>query len=221
MDASSSWLHLPIWAIALATCSNKEFDQCGGKGFTGPTCCQQGIDNCTVVNAYYSQCQPLDLCLVPQFGQCGGQDPITKKPWPAKKSCCPPSFVCQFQNAYYSQCEPNPNATKTCSGAYKQCGGKDGDGNPWGSKPDEHTCCIPGYECDVKDPVYFSICNPEPICSNARYGQCGGQDADGHPWTKEFHHDNCCPAGFSCSYQSAYFSQCKPNMTRTLNTWGY
>ena len=49
-----------------------------------------------------------------------------------------------------------------------------------------------------------------PICQNPRYGQCGGIDADGHPWTKDYGHDSCCPEGFECQYQSTYFSQCKP-----------
>ncbi|KAH8178616.1 glycosyl hydrolase family 61 domain-containing protein [Sarocladium implicatum] len=34
-------------------CAN-QWEQCGGNGFSGPTCCSTG--SCTVVNAYYSQC---------------------------------------------------------------------------------------------------------------------------------------------------------------------
>ena len=44
-------------------CPNKEYDQCGGQGWTGPTCCLP-YDKCTVINPYYSQCQPTDFCKV-------------------------------------------------------------------------------------------------------------------------------------------------------------
>ena len=35
-------------------CSNKEYGQCGGKGWAGETCCQD-FDKCNFVNAFYSQ----------------------------------------------------------------------------------------------------------------------------------------------------------------------
>lgn len=200
-------------AAFAATCSNKEFDQCGGKSFTGDKCCQT-YDNCTVINDYFSQCQPLDLCLTPMYGQCGGLDPVTKKTLDPKLQCCPDSFDCIKQNDYYSQCMPT-NKTTNCAKAYTQCGGTDGDGNPWGTKPEEKTCCNPGFECDVVKVKYFSICNPQPRCTNARYGQCGGVDKQGHAWTKDFHHDDCCPEPFTCVKQSAFYSQCQPNTTKT------
>jgi len=209
----SFYASVAITALA-ATCTNKEFDQCGGKGFAGDTCCQT-YDNCTVQNDYFSQCQPKDLCLTPMYGQCGGLDPITKKALDPKKACCPAGFDCVMQNQYYSQCSPTTKPTN-CSQPYTQCGGKDGDGNPWGTKPEDKTCCNEGFECDVVKAKYFSICNPEPRCTNPRYGQCGGVDKEGHPWTKDFGHDACCPIPTTCTFQDAYFSQCKPNTTATL-----
>ncbi|KAL1503092.1 hypothetical protein AB1Y20_011155 [Prymnesium parvum] len=205
--------HLIVSVAFAADCVNKEFDQCGGQGFAGDTCCPL-YDNCTTVNTFYSQCQPKDLCLVPEFGQCDGVDK-TGKAWDPKKKCCPDSFHCEFQSKYYSQCKPNPPTPGKCAQAYEQCGGKDSDGNPWGTKDEEKTCCIPGYHCAVKDPVYYSGCDPDPICTNPRYGQCDGQDADGNPWTKDFGHDKCCPSGFKCVYESQYYSQCKLNTTKT------
>lgn len=75
----------------------------------------------------------------------------------------------------------------------------------WGSKSGEQTCCIPGYSCN-KTNDYYSQCDPLPICSNARYGQCGGVDDDNKPWLE--HHSGCCPPDFSCQYVNPYFSQC-------------
>ena len=49
--------------ITSGDCANKEYDQCGGQGFPGPTCCPS-YDACTVINPYYSQCQPKDFCKV-------------------------------------------------------------------------------------------------------------------------------------------------------------
>ena len=36
---------------------SKEYEQCGGKGWTGPTCCQSGC-GCTAQGEWYSQCVP-------------------------------------------------------------------------------------------------------------------------------------------------------------------
>ena len=65
----------------------KGYDQCGGKGYTGNTCCIYGWD-CIVQNEFYSQCRPttgttttvpLD-CTAPgtefatRYRQCGGRN---------------------------------------------------------------------------------------------------------------------------------------------------
>ena len=230
------------------TCTNQEWAQCGGDGFTGPTCCQD-YDNCSYINPYFSQCQPKHLCLVPMWGQCNGTDPKTHTPWPVNKTCCPNGFECLEQNPYYSQVQLSPaasltlttsticssmphcrrpspivlvrsrptppppqcmpdNKTDGCAPPNTQCGGTDSDGKPWGTKPEEKTCCSPGYQCDVVTPTYYSICNPIPHCTNARFGQCGGVDTDGHPWNKTFGHDTCCPDPFKCVKKDDYYSQC-------------
>ena len=51
-----------------------------------------------------------------------------------------------------------------------------------------------------------SGCDPEPFCANPRYGQCGGQDPSGKPYTPA-----CCPPGFHCEAKSQYYSQCVPD----------
>ena len=130
---------------ASQTCSNKEFGQCGGKGYSGETCCPH-YDNCTFVNPYYSQCQPKDLCLNVMYAQCGGMDHHDPpRPWTKAnhhQTCCPPSFDCTFVNSYYSQCQYNSTNT-TCAAKYQQCGGEGWTGP---------TCCIPGFECDADPP---------------------------------------------------------------------
>ena len=192
-------------------CQNKEWDQCGGQSFSGPTCCPAG-DSCVVNNQYYSQCLPSKQCMNAQWAQCGGTDPKTQQPWPANKTCCPENFVCEKQNPYYSQCNPD-TSNKTCAQGYEQCGGVDADQKPWGSEPGEKTCCLAGYTCS-KDNEYYSGCKPEPFCANADYGQCGGVDQKQQPWDTDHGHDTCCPCGFSCSKQSQYYSQCMPNATK-------
>ena len=191
-------------AEALA-CGNKEWGQCGGQGWSGETCCPD-YDECKFVNQYFSQCQAKDVCLNPMYGQCGGYDHHDPpRPWNEAnhhQTCCPPSFNCSFQSKYYSQCVFDSHNT-TCASAYDQCGGKG-----WTGK----TCCIPGFKCEA-DSEFYSGCKPLPICSNARFGQCGGIDADGNPWTKQFDHSDCCPAGFVCTYKDKYYSQCAMNAT--------
>ena len=133
-------------------CPKKEYDQCGGQGWTGPTCCLP-YDKCTVINPYYSQCQPTDFCKTPDFGQCNGTD--KGQPIPKDHQCCPPSFECNATDPpYYSQCIPS-NVTSNCSQPYGQCGGKDWTGP---------TCCIPGYVCNKTS----DYCAPPPPAQSPR-----------------------------------------------------
>merc|ERR1711971_134410 len=74
------------------------FDQCGGMGWLGPTCCVSGT-TCTKKNDYYEQCLPSapDNC-VAYFGKCGGKD------WTGPSTCCIGSQECVFMNSHYSGC---------------------------------------------------------------------------------------------------------------------
>lgn len=80
-------------------CSNAAWDQCGGTGFGGDSCCPAGY-NCTYQNEWFSGCSLEDLCLVIQFGQCGGTD-ADGNPWPEDQKCCPDGFSCAYTNPYY------------------------------------------------------------------------------------------------------------------------
>jgi hypothetical protein len=145
-------------------CDNAPWDQCGGTNFQGETCCPAGYD-CTYSNDYFSGCSLEDLCLVVQFGQCGGTD-SDGNPWPEDQKCCPDGFECSYTNAYYSQCIEKGSNNTDCSGPYEQCGGQGFNGT---------TCCTAGYECteDAVNPQWYSGCTPIPVCTNAAYGQCG------------------------------------------------
>ena len=106
--------------------TNVAWDQCGGDGYEGATCCPAGYD-CTYDNDYYSGCSLEDLCLVVQYGQCGGVD-TDGQPWPEDQQCCPDGFECSFESQYYSQCIMSGSNNTDCSGAYDQCGGEGYDG---------------------------------------------------------------------------------------------
>jgi hypothetical protein len=153
-----------IAVSAQSSCTNKEWGQCGGKQWTGPTCCPS-YDTCKKVNDYYSQCMPHGICLNPMYSQCGGYDHHQPpRPWtPANhhSTCCPPSFDCKFQTKYYSQCVFNAT-NSSCASEYQQCGGQGWKGP---------TCCIPGFKCtpDSKSPQYYSreYSWPSLRCENA------------------------------------------------------
>jgi len=188
-------------------CKNGAWDQCGGEGWTGDTCCPAGYD-CTVENDWYSGCALEDLCLVVQFGQCDGIDE-DGNPWPDDQKCCPDSFECEYQSEYYSQCvEVGVNDTG-CADVYTQCGGNDWNGT---------TTCCSGSECTFNN-EWYSGCTYIPVCTNPAYGQCGGVDSDGNPWLDN--HDSCCPDGFACFYSSEFYSQCLENTTTTKPRLGH
>ena len=160
-------------------CDNKDWDQCGGDGFEGETCCPV-TSECKASNQYYAQCVVKDLCLVAQFGQCDGIDQ-DGDPWDPTQKCCPDGFECTYTNQYYSQCTVLAHDDDDLAKAYGQCGG-DGWAGP--------TECEPGYECVVQN-EWYSGCDQIPVCTNGFYGQCGGTDKNGDPWTDK--HDACCP----------------------------
>jgi endoglucanase len=95
------------------TCSGL-WQQCGGKTWTGPTCCVKR-STCQVTNEYYSQCVPTNEPLDPSdpdakcsavWQQCGGKN--YNGP-----TCCQSGSVCQTTNEYYSQCVPGEPTTPT------------------------------------------------------------------------------------------------------------
>lgn len=90
-------------------CSAK-YEQCGGKDWTGPTCCKTGLQ-CFAHNEHYAQCdlsddhEPPENC-APEWHQCGGQD------WSGPTQCCSGAasghveLECVHQSQWYSQCHP-------------------------------------------------------------------------------------------------------------------
>ena len=128
-----------------------------------------------------------DLCLVAQFGQCDGIDQ-DGDPWDPTQKCCPDGFECTYTNQYYSQCTVLAHDDDDLAKAYGQCGG-----SGWAGP----TECEPGYECVVQN-EWYSGCDQIPVCTNGFYGQCGGTDKNGDPWTDK--HDACCPPAYTCTY---------------------
>jgi hypothetical protein len=76
-------------AAARRTCENKEYDQCGGKDWTGATCCPDGLV-CAKESDYYSQCSRTPAPPpppTPQF-QCPDGDAHFPKSECGSKMCC-------------------------------------------------------------------------------------------------------------------------------------
>lgn len=71
------------------SCDNKEYDQCGGKEWTGATCCPDGLV-CAEMNDYYSSCSRTPAPApppTPQF-QCPNGGPSFPQSECGSKMCC-------------------------------------------------------------------------------------------------------------------------------------
>jgi hypothetical protein len=102
-----------------------DWSQCGGQGYTGPTCCAVTTSVCSARSIWYSNCIPYGSATYPPFttpaptdapteaptngpdcaadwGQCGGQD------WTGATCCQTSSFTCTYGNQWYSDCQPSP-----------------------------------------------------------------------------------------------------------------
>jgi Fungal cellulose binding domain len=87
-------------AAAVSAACVGEYDQCGGKSWTGPTCCVRGYE-CKKINEWYSQCQekvpPSPPQCIQKWMQCGGTGFPTPK-------CCQNGYKCKFYSPTYGQC---------------------------------------------------------------------------------------------------------------------
>jgi len=89
---------IPDFPDISGKCSDS-FQQCGGKKYTGVTCCKEPY-SCVVLNEYYSQCKYIesegDSCQA-KWKQCGGLE------WKGE-TCCKRGFQCVYKNEWYSHC---------------------------------------------------------------------------------------------------------------------
>ncbi|KAG8809082.1 hypothetical protein FRC18_004738 [Serendipita sp. 400] len=116
---SSSSITPPVVSTSSSNCAPR-YAQCGGVGFTGPTCCQSG-STCTYSNSYFSTCvldtlpttttssaspppasssssaRTSSVICTNLWGQCGGQ--AFTGP-----TCCPAGWTCVYINIWFSQC---------------------------------------------------------------------------------------------------------------------
>lgn len=150
-----------------STCS-RLWDQCGGKGYSGPTCCESGSECRPMPLGDFHQCRrkskqasKTQQCS-PLWGQCGGEgyDGPT---------CCQHGSVCESKPlpdfASYRQCRKEA----PCSKLWSQCGGDGYDGA---------RCCEAGSVC---------VANPSP--ENPTYQQC--RDGPAPKEEDDFDDNNC------------------------------
>lgn len=85
----------------LSTC-NVLWAKCGGNGWNGTTCCEDG-SICVKFDDWYSQCRPsqeeTDSSCSSLWDQCGGMN------WKGPV-CCSGNSICKASSAWYSQCVP-------------------------------------------------------------------------------------------------------------------
>jgi lytic cellulose monooxygenase (C1-hydroxylating) len=86
---------------ASATGLAQQYDQCGGKNYSGPTQCTTDLE-CKFSNPYYSQCLRAGgaASVKQQWEQCGGRDYVAA----GGLTGCANGLQCISKNPYYSQC---------------------------------------------------------------------------------------------------------------------
>jgi hypothetical protein len=170
--------------------------QCGGKSWTGPTCCKSGL-TCTPFDQYLSMCQP------EKSGSGKSQGEPTAAPTTTETET--------------TTAEPGPSqADIPCAGELGQCAGADWKGA---------LCCQAGLTCKPFDDR-LSLCQkdgsgseegddeskPKSASTTAAAGsgdlaitcrweleQCGGA-----LWTGV----TCCRSGLVCTKVDKYYSHC-------------
>lgn len=113
-----SFLEYDVWVRddkILSTALAKQWGQCGGKEWEGPTQCVAGL-TCVALSEHYFQCMPHEHAgkkppasksqdpdasknQAGSWGQCGGLN------WEGPSECIA-GYMCKRQNDHYSQCSP-------------------------------------------------------------------------------------------------------------------
>lgn len=169
-----------------ANCKPK-IGQCGGQGYTGPTCCKDGW-SCVYINEWWSQCDD------PEYYS-PTQTP-TKAPVGAPSAPAPTPKPTQ---APVAPASPTPKPTPVPTKAPV---------NPT-PKPTQPPVAPQPSPVPTKAPVGSPTPKPTPAPSkqptaggcSALYGQCAGLNWAG---------PTCCEAGSTCMYQNDWYSQCLP-----------
>jgi len=127
------------------------FKQCGGKDWTGSTCCNTDLI-CKFDNEWYSQCKPI-LTHRPTTTTARRTTTTTDRlrtttTTTTQRPEMPSALPTTTTEAPHTSTTKGGNAI--CMGAFKQCGGKDWTGS---------TCCNTDLICKF-DNEWYSQCKP-------------------------------------------------------------
>jgi hypothetical protein len=193
-QCSPSMLSPPLSPPVNATCGYR-WDQCGGPGWAGPTCCF-GDNECEVVNDWFHQCQASEVPagVAREYETCGGagwtgptvcEDLTVCAKLSESKSMCTSIFPAPPAAASPPPATPRPDG---CAERYQQCAGLD-----WSK------CCAEGNVCEVQD-KYYAQCLPAPVPPGVKrqFENCGGPGREDSP----------CEPGYKCTAVSSWHSAC-------------
>jgi hypothetical protein len=100
-------------------CFNVEWDQCGGEGHAGQTCCPDGFE-CAYTNEWWSMCSRsangTNSSCAAEWGQCGGA--AHKGP-----TCCLEGLECVKGDEWWSMCSSSPSPPPVCDPPLYNCTG--------------------------------------------------------------------------------------------------
>ena len=169
------------------TCSSP-WSQCGGKFWSGSTCCSNSRHetwSCRVLNSYYSQCEPE----------------------------CPEDKPCMFQGLK-TRTKKCRRPVQTSNGESPHCRRREKCVHPdrcIDHKKSLKCTCSSQRPCMVRTRSKGDYCAPFNFfgkcdsfateCTGGPYAQCGGFGFSGH---------ETCPRKYSCVYKNDYYSQCLP-----------
>merc|ERR1719464_1363765 len=172
------------------------FQQCGGQGWSGPTCCQSGC-TCSGSSGYYSQCTP------PAGGfQCSPSNGAGQAPGAvAGPVTVAPSTTAALAWGGGAVAGPVDAGTTTMA-TPTWASGSSATAPPLfpPSSPPSVPTLSPLTPSLLPSVAPLAPAVPASQCSVA-YGQCGGSGWEG---------PTCCDSYCSCQYRDAGYSECVP-----------
>lgn len=177
-----------------ASACSFRYQQCGGTGYAGPTCCH-GDNACVRESEWWSGCRPAPLAagVLREFEKCAGTGFSGAGACEALTTCVPVSDQeSQCRSIFPAPPAPPeirlPPRPDGLVRRYGQC-----QGLVWSKK------CEPGNEC-VKQNVYYSQCLPTKLPAGVRR-------KDEHCWSNGSA-DEPCEAGTTCTHVDEFYGLC-------------
>ncbi|GAA5915963.1 hypothetical protein JCM6882_000193 [Rhodosporidiobolus microsporus] len=137
------------------------------------------------------------------WGQCGGQT------WTGA-TCCPSGYYCSYSGPYYSQCVPGTASSSTTTTTTTTTTSARPTSTTTTPASSSFSTVTRSSSSSATSSAPTATQTANTCSSSRQYAQCGG--------ALYLLQETCCPTGYTCDYQSLWYSQCVPSTSASSSS---